>query len=106
MEAPAQSPLSSNWTTRLLAGSALAFTLASSYYATQLLGARCEGFSCTYLGVAWLAWVAVLGLPATVLGYFAQRAGRLPLRSRFILRGVWLAHSLLCLGLLVWWLAS
>ena len=106
MEEPAQSQLSSSWTAHLLAGSALAFTLASSYYATQLLVARCEGFSCTYLGVAWLAWLAVLGLPATVLGYFAQRAGTRPLRSRFILRGVWLAHSLLCLGLLAWWLAS
>jgi hypothetical protein len=106
MEDPAQSPLPSNWTDRLLAGSALAFTLASSYYATQLLVARCEGFSCTYLGVAWLAWVAVLGLPATVLSYFAQRAGTRPLRSRFIVRGVWLAHSLLYLGLFVWWVAS
>ena len=106
MEARAQNPSTTTWTSRLLTGSAFTFTTASSYYAIQLLVARCEGISCTYLGVAWLAWLAVLGLPATVLGYLAQRPGRLTPRLRYIVRAVWLAHSLLTLGLLIWWLAS
>jgi len=76
----------------------------SVYIAAKLLFTRCEGFGCTYVGVAWLFWAGVLCLPATGLGYFAQRASTLPGLVRQLLRLALLAHTVFALGLLVWWL--
>lgn len=76
----------------------------SVYLALRLLFARCEGFSCTYLGVAWFFWIGVLCLPVTLLGYFLRRAPSLPQRVRTVLHFVWLAHTIFSVGLLIWWL--
>ena len=100
---PEQAPIGP-WPARVLALAFLAFTACSGYIAGTLLFARCEGFSCTYLGMAWLFWLAVLCLPATVLGCFAQRSQAFSARARRGLRLVWLAHSLCSVGLLAWWL--
>jgi hypothetical protein len=96
-------PASVSWSARVLAGSAVVFLAASTFYAFKLLAARCEGFSCTYLGVAWIFWLAVFCLPATLLAYFAQRSTALSSLPRSLLRAAGLAHSVFAFGLLVWW---
>jgi hypothetical protein len=92
------------WSARLLAVSAVGFIATSTACAVTLLAARCEGFSCTYIGVAWLVWLAVLCTPATCLGYLAQRSSAFISRSSSILRAAWLAHTVFAAGLLAWWL--
>jgi hypothetical protein len=102
--APPEKPASSSLPARVLALVFLAIVGYSVYFVAKLLASRCEGFSCTYLGIAWLFWLGMLCLPATALGYFAQRAKSLAAQSRFALRLTWLAHCLLALGLAMWWL--
>lgn len=97
-------PAPSTWSARFLALASLSAVGASVYYALTLLSTRCESFSCTYLGVAWIFWLGVLFLPATAFGYFAQRSMSLPTRSRSVLRAVWHAHSAFSFSLLAWWL--
>lgn len=99
-----QFPSPKRWAARGLAVFFLVIASYSVYIALKLLVSRCEGFSCTYLGVAWLFWLGVLFLPATASGYFAQRSTALGARSRSVLRAIWLIHVLLSVGLLVWWL--
>jgi hypothetical protein len=88
----------------LLAGAF--FAVCSVYLATRLLLARCEGFSCTYVGVAWLFWLGGFQLPAMLIGYFAQKNKGLSVRFRAAVRIAWLAHMLFGLGLLGWWLLN
>jgi len=97
---PASTPRSALF----LASSAVAFLAASTSFAIKLLDAHCEGFSCTYLGIAWIFWLAVLCLPATLLAYFAQRSRAFSSLPRSILRAAWLTHSVFAFGLLAWWL--
>ena len=93
-----------SWPARILVIAFLACTGYSVYLALTLLASRCEGFSCTYLGVAWVFWLGVSFLPAAVLGYFAQGIKSLPRGSRSALRIAWLLHFLFAAGLIVWWL--
>jgi hypothetical protein len=93
----------SPWPHRVVAAAFLAVGGYSIYLAARLLSARCEGFSCTYLGMAWLFWLAVLCLPTTGLGYLAQRSKSLSIRSRLFLRFALLAHTTFAAGLLAWW---
>lgn len=97
-------PLPNRWPARILVAAFLATAAYSVYLAAQLLRARCEGFSCTYLGMAWVFWLGVLGLPVTVLGYFAQKSPSVSRRLRVVLRVLWGAHTVFALGLLGWWL--
>jgi hypothetical protein len=95
---------SHSWPVRM---AALAYALTacySVYLAMWLLLAHCEGFSCTYLGMAWLFWVGILCLPTTVVGYFVRRFKSLPLSARTALHFVWLTHTIFSVGLLLWWL--
>lgn len=87
----------------MLATFAVASFGVSTFFALRLLASHCEGFGCTYLGVAWLFWLGVLFLPASLLGYFAQRSSAFSVRARHALRVAWAAHGLLGLGLLAWW---
>lgn len=89
---------------RVLTLAFLAVIGCSGYVAGTLLFARCEGFGCTYLGMAWLFWLTVLCLPATVLGYFAQRSRGVSARCARVLWVIWCTHNLLSVGLLAWWL--
>jgi hypothetical protein len=98
------SPESSPWPARIFVAAFLAMAVYSVYLAAQLLLASCEGFSCTYLGMAWMFWLGALCLPATALGYFAQRAKTFSLRFRSAIRLAWQAHTAAALGLLAWWL--
>jgi len=103
---PAQShaPAPSSWRSLVIVVAFLAVGGYSVYIAAKLLFTRCEGFSCTYVGVAWLFWAGVLWLPATGLGYFAQKSSTQPRFARQLLRLALLAHTVFALGLLVWWL--
>ena len=92
------------WPALLLASAAFVLPIASAFFAFKLLASRCEGFSCTYLGLAWLFWLGLLGLPATGLGFFAHRAKSLNHGPRRALRLLWQSHCLFMLGLLAWWL--
>lgn len=97
--------VSGRWRVRMLAGAFLAMAGGSAWLAVALLRARCEGFACTYLGIAWMFWLGVCWLPAAVLGYFAQKASTaFSARVRSAWRYLWLAHGLFALGLLGWWL--
>lgn len=96
--------ISSAWRARILGGAFFALAACSVYLATRLLLARCEGFSCTYLGMAWLFWLGVFQMPATLIGYLAQRNKSLSAGFRSGVRTVWIAHMFFALGLLGWWL--
>ena len=90
---------------RILASLFVAAVLYSTYLAARLLLAHCEGFSCTYLGMAWVFWLAVLCLPTTILGFFVHRIKSISVRWRRLLFCVWFAHTLFALALGVTWLA-
>lgn len=76
----------------------------STYLASELLQAHCEGFSCTYLGLGWIFWGGIICLPTTIIGYCVRRLPKLPPRLRILFHWLWLAHGFFALGLLVWWL--
>jgi hypothetical protein len=78
--------------------------LLSGGYAVSLLRTRCEGFSCTYLGVAWLFWAGVLFVPSILLGLFVRRSAALPAPVGTLVRIVFAAHLVVGAGLLCWWL--
>ena len=94
------------WPGRLLALAFLGLAGYSAYLAARLLAAHCEGFSCTYLGVAWMFWLGVLALPAAGLGWLAQRSPRLAAGTRVRLRRAWQAHGLVSLGVMVTWVLT
>jgi hypothetical protein len=89
---------------RLLAILFVAGFLYAGFLAYSLLLARCEGFSCTYLGVAWLFWAGVVFAPTTVLGVLIRNAASLPGTARVGLRYILLLHAGLGVLLLGWWL--
>jgi hypothetical protein len=101
---PTEAEAPKPWPARI---AALVFVLTacySVYLAVRLLTAHCEGFSCTYLGMAWMFWLVVLCLPTTIVGFFVHRIKSISARWRRVLRGVWLAHTLFALGLGLTWL--
>jgi hypothetical protein len=89
---------------RLLAILFFAGLLYSGYLAYSILHARCEGFSCTYVGVAWLFWAGVVFAPSAILGFLIRNAASLPVAARTILRYALLLHMGIGAVLLGWWL--
>lgn len=100
---PPELAASPRWPARILAASARIALAASAFGAFRLLNTRCEGVGCTYVGVAWLSWVAVLYLPATLLGVFAQRSRSISSTTRSTVRVASLLHGVLALVLLGRW---
>ena len=92
------------WQGRVLAVAFAGMATYSVYLASTLLRARCESFSCTYLGIAWFFWLGVVFLPAAALGLFAHRSKSLPPVARSLLRLAWHLHTVFAAGLLAWWL--
>lgn len=92
------------WPSRIRATAFICMTGYSAYLAFTLFRARCEGFSCTYLGLGWAFWLVAICVPATAMGWYVNGDRALPRFIRRCLRLVWLGHSFLGAGLAVWWL--
>jgi hypothetical protein len=84
----------------------VAGVLYSGYLAYSILRARCEDFSCTYLGVAWLFWAGAVFAPTTILGVLIRNATSLPSTAQTFLRYALLLHMGIGAALLGWWLFS
>lgn len=65
---------------------------------------RCEGFSCTYVGVAWILWVLVFFLPTLVLGVSMRFSEVLPVRMARLVRQFLRLHLVIGFGLACWWI--
>lgn len=74
--------------TQVLAALFVAAFAGSAWLAVQLLRSRCEGFSCTYVGIAWLFWLGLCFLPTGLLGLGLARARSLPPGWRRVLRAL------------------
>jgi len=70
--------------------------IALAFFGVKLWHTYCEGFGCTGIGIAWLAWSGAYAL-ALLLGFLASRIqhGTLRRAMRYVLvtqvvAGVWL----------------
>lgn len=66
----------------------------------------CVGITCAGIAFAWIAWIALLYLPALTLGVAARLWGRLGPRLAQTLTGALALEVIAGLGLLGYWLAQ
>lgn len=80
------------------------FVVITAATAISVLRARCDGVSCTYVGVAWIFWFSALFLPTAVLGAVVRLSNALQLRFKQLVRFLFLVHLVSGLCLFCWWL--
>lgn len=85
-------------------------TLFIALFACALLGVvflwrlRCEGFGCLGVGVAWLAWLGLLYVPALVLGLLTASKRKVASSALWrVLKLSLVVHVLVGAGLFVYW---
>jgi hypothetical protein len=96
----------SNATQWLTKAASVAFGLAvvaSCTAAGMLLYAGCEGFSCGYLGIAWIAWVTLFFLPLLGLGIWARTWTNLPPLLLTAVKATFNAHLITAAILMCIW---
>lgn len=81
-----------------------ALALASFAGVVHIWHVHCESFGCIGVGLLWMLWIAVLYLPALVIGTILATRRSLPTNARPFVRIGHFAIVALGLGLAAYWL--